>query len=256
MKDDFALNSIFKQVMANSKIPNPAFKPPALIIYNFATKTLSLQQLKYVPYIYHLMQFKKNQAKVQTLINSGSEINAMTLAYVAKLGFKISKSNIKVQKINSSLFKTFKIVLTSFQKKDKLGNAQFFEEMFLVAKTSIEIILCIFFLIFYNAIILFIEQELIWISYIPAEASSTTQQVQINSQKEFVAVATNLNKKAFLVHMIYLYLKILIYPVCETQITFLVIKKMTILAKYSDYLKIFLKSQLLSCPKALISTSI
>lgn len=55
------------------------------------TLTLSLDTLllECVPCIYHLLWFKKDQAKVQVLLDSGSEINTMTLAYAAKLNFKV-----------------------------------------------------------------------------------------------------------------------------------------------------------------------
>lgn len=45
--------------------------------------------LKYLSYIYYSMQFKKNQAKIQALLNSGSEVNIITPAYTTRLGFKI-----------------------------------------------------------------------------------------------------------------------------------------------------------------------
>lgn len=44
--------------------------------------------------IYYPIWFKKNE--VQTLINSGSEINAIELAYILKLGLKIRLNNIEV----------------------------------------------------------------------------------------------------------------------------------------------------------------
>ena len=38
----------------------------------------------------------------------------MTLRYILKLGLKIYSTNVKVQKIDGSILKTFKIVLASF----------------------------------------------------------------------------------------------------------------------------------------------
>ena len=45
--------------------------------------------LERVPCIHYPVQFRKDQAKVQTLIDSGSEVNAMTPAYASKLGLKV-----------------------------------------------------------------------------------------------------------------------------------------------------------------------
>lgn len=80
--------------------------------------------LDYVFCIYYPIQFKKNE--VQALIDSGSKVNIMTSIYVSKLGFKVCYTNVKAQKIDSSIFKTFEIVLTIFQIKDKLGITWFF----------------------------------------------------------------------------------------------------------------------------------
>ena len=60
------------------------------------------------------------------LIDSESEINAMTPTYVSKLGLKVRPTNVGAQKVDSSTLKTFDIVLASFQVKDKLGRAYFF----------------------------------------------------------------------------------------------------------------------------------
>lgn len=60
---------------------------------------------------------------MQTLINFGTKVNVITSAYVLKLDLKIRQINFKAQKINSSSFKIFKIVLASFQIEDKLQRA-------------------------------------------------------------------------------------------------------------------------------------
>lgn len=57
----------------------------------------------------------------------------MTLAYALKLGLKICFTNIKAQKIYSSIFRIFEMVFTSFQLEDKLGKAWFFQEKFFLA---------------------------------------------------------------------------------------------------------------------------
>lgn len=44
----------------------------------------------------------------------------MTPAYIAKLDLKIRLTNIKTQKIDNSILKTFEIVFANFQVKDKL----------------------------------------------------------------------------------------------------------------------------------------
>ena len=65
----------------------------------------------------------------------------MTLGYVSKLGLKIYSTNVGAQKIDSSTLKTFGMILASFQVEDTLERARFFQETFLLADLSIEIVL-------------------------------------------------------------------------------------------------------------------
>lgn len=51
--------------------------------------------LKRMLYIYYLICFKKDQGKVQALLNSGNEVNAMIPAYATKLGFKVQSTDIR-----------------------------------------------------------------------------------------------------------------------------------------------------------------
>lgn len=44
----------------------------------------------------------------------------MTLIYMSKLGFSAQYTNVKTQKIVSSIFQTFEMILASFQIEDKL----------------------------------------------------------------------------------------------------------------------------------------
>lgn len=110
--------------------------------------------------IYHLIPFKKDQAKVQALLNSGSEVNTMTLANIAWLNLKIWPTNIRAQKIDGFRLKIFRMILASFQVNNKLVQSRFFQKTFWLANTSIKIILGMFFLIYSNADLLFAEQKL------------------------------------------------------------------------------------------------
>lgn len=99
---EFVVNTIIEKFVASPKI-----------LISIA-KALPLLPLKCILYIYHLMQFKNNQAKVQALLNSSSKINVMTLVYIAKLNLKVQPINIIAQKINSFTLKTFGMLLANF----------------------------------------------------------------------------------------------------------------------------------------------
>ena len=88
--------------------------------------------------------------KAKALIDLGSKINAMTPAYTAKRGLKVRKTDIGAQKIDGSIFDTFEMVLTNFQVENKLVRARFFQEIFLVANTTLKVFLGMSFLTFSN----------------------------------------------------------------------------------------------------------
>lgn len=110
--------------------------------------SISLEQ---VSYIYYLLCFQKDIVSIKALINLDSKVNTITPPYALKLGLQVYYKNIGTQKIDGSTFKTFEIVLASFQIEDKIGRAWFFQETFLLANIGVEMVLDMFFLIFSNA---------------------------------------------------------------------------------------------------------
>ena len=91
--------------------------------------------LKKIPFIHYPVQFHKDQKQVRALFDSGSKVNAMSLAYVEMLGLKIRKTNVGAQKIDGSALETFEMMIADFQVEDKSGEPKFFQETFLVADT-------------------------------------------------------------------------------------------------------------------------
>ena len=80
--------------------------------------------LQKVPCVYYLIQFKKKE--VQALIDSESEVNAMTPTYASRLSFWVYCTDIRAQKLDGSLFETFGMILASFLVEDKLERTRFF----------------------------------------------------------------------------------------------------------------------------------
>ena len=107
--------------------------------------------LKQVPYIHYPLRFQKETAGVRAWVDLGSKFNAMTPTYAAKLGLKVQKIDIGAQKIDGSIFETFGMILADFQVEDKLGRARFFQETFLLANISAEVVLVMPFLTLSNA---------------------------------------------------------------------------------------------------------
>lgn len=65
-------------------------------------------------YIYYLLWFKRDQAKVQALLNFNNNVNAMSPVYIARLSLKIQPTDIRAKKIDGSIFEMFGMVITSF----------------------------------------------------------------------------------------------------------------------------------------------
>ena len=66
---------------------------------------MEVEQLERVPLIQYLVQFKSHTI-VQALVDSGSEINAITSAYAAILRLRVCPTNVGAQKINRSMLLT------------------------------------------------------------------------------------------------------------------------------------------------------
>lgn len=81
MEADIAANPSIEELPAGCKVSIP--------VNNLALP------LKRVPYIYYLMRFKKDQIKVQALLDSDSKIIIMIPTYTAKLSLKVWPTDIK-----------------------------------------------------------------------------------------------------------------------------------------------------------------
>ena len=133
------------------------------------------------------------------------------------------------------------MVLTKFQLKDKQGKRRFFQEIFLVADTAIEVVLKMPFLALSKVEINFAKRELNWRTYNLNEALPTTKQVQTIDPKEIAAVALVLNKEAFVVYVAYLRAKMSIHLAWEAQIVSLFTKEVSVPKEYADFSNIFFK---------------
>ena len=75
------------------------------------------------------------------MLNIGSEINTINLAFTQKLSLHIGKTNVGAQKIDDSALETFKMVIADLKVEDKAAKSRFFQEIFSVADTKFEAIL-------------------------------------------------------------------------------------------------------------------
>lgn len=86
----------------------------------------------------------------RALINFDTELNTMIPTYAKELDLPIRQINVEVQKIDGLSLEIFGIVIADFQVVNKLGRVWFFQEIFLLTKTRIKVMLEIPFLTFNN----------------------------------------------------------------------------------------------------------
>lgn len=83
------------------------------------TKTSLLSAVR-VLYIHYLLRFKKNASYVQILLYLSNEINVITLIYPSQIDIWVYSNEIRAQNIDASTLQTLKIILASFQVRNKL----------------------------------------------------------------------------------------------------------------------------------------
>ncbi len=156
------------------------------------------EELERVPCIWYPVTFK-NQTKA--LLDSRSEINAISQAFAYQIGLTIWKTNIGTQKIDGTTLKTYGMVVSTFSVSDKDRRERLFEESFLLADVKPNVMLGMPFLTMINADVNFQARDLQWRSYTIGDVLPTTRQVKLIGKKEFVVVALDLEYETFIVHV-------------------------------------------------------
>lgn len=134
------------------------------------------------------------------------------------------------------------MIIVALFMNNKTEKICFFEDIFLLANISIDVVLMIYFFTLSNADIQFTYQELHQKSYTAAHFSLTIYYIEFISCKKFADATLNKNKRIFVVYMASLGscnkdLKISIYLFCNAQLALFIINKalIAISFKYFDY---------------------
>ena len=138
---------------------------------------------------------------VLALFDLGSEINMVYPAFAKELGLPIGPTDVGVQKIDGILLNTYEMVIAAFLVKDKANRVRFFEETFLVANVSPEIVLEMLFLILSYANVDFLGRKLWWRTYTTKKALPTIRCVELVGKKEFAATALDLEHETYVVYV-------------------------------------------------------
>ena len=142
------------------------------------------------------------------------------------------------------------MVVAAFSVENKANRVRFFEETFLVANVSPEVVLGMPFLILSGADIDFSGQELRWRTYTTEEVLPTTRRVKLVGKKEFAATALDPEYETYVVHVASLSstplvslgsLPLNVRPFQRPQISGLIAEEASIKVpnEYSDFADVF-----------------
>ncbi len=115
------------------------------------------EELERVPCIRYTVTFKD---QTEALLDSESDVNAMSQAFAQQLCLKICKTNVGAQKIDGTTLETYGMVVSAFSMSDKDGRKRFFEESFLLADVRSDIVLRMSFITMSNADVNFQARDL------------------------------------------------------------------------------------------------
>ena len=133
------------------------------------------------------------------------------------------------------------MVIADCSVKNKLGKVRFFQEIFLLANNGLEVVMRMPFLTLSKADIWFTEWQLVWKTYMAAEALPMTTRVEIIDKIEFVAAVLNEENKIFVMYVVALVepTTMPIYTSCQAQVVALTSKETRIPVEYSDFSNTF-----------------
>ena len=204
--------------------------------------------LTQVPCIRYLITFRKKSVSMSALLDSGSEVNAIHPTLARKLGLPVRPTDVGRQKVDGTMLDIFGMVVTAFSVTDKANWVTFFEETFLVANVSPEVVFGMPFLTLSGADVNFSGRELRWKTYTTEEALPTTRRVELVGKKEFAAAALDPESETFVVHVASLSSNaspssspLNVHPSRRPQVSGLIVEEAPtkVLAEYSDFADVF-----------------
>lgn len=149
-----------------------------------------------------------------------------------------------IRKIVSSSLKTYSIVSMGVFFQDSLERVQFFKKTFLLAETSMKMVLEMFSLALSNANVKFDARQLLWRKYIVAKAIPAAKRVELIDKYEFVETAFDKALEMFVIHIAVLEVPVFVMTVHLTRKHLLatwkqdkVLTKVSI--KYHDFADVF-----------------
>ena len=196
--------------------------------------------------IHYPINFGKKS--MSALFDLASKVNAVHPAFAKKLGLLIRPTNVRAQKINGTTLNNFGIVVVVFSVTDKANQVRFFEETFLVANVSPEIVFGMLFLILSSADVDFLGWELRWRTYTTKKDLLTIRRIELVGKKKFAAAALDPEHETYIVHVgsvnsdaLLSFFLLHVHPSRRSKISGLIVEEACtkIFAKYLDFANVF-----------------
>ena len=166
-------------------------------------------------------------------------------SFAKQLGLSIRPTDVRAQKIDGTTLDTYEMVVVAFSVMDKANQVRFFEETFLVANVSPEVVFEMLFLTLSGANIDFSGWELRWRTYTTKKALPTTKRVKLVGKKEFAAAVLNPEHETYIVHVASFssipLVALNVYPSQRFQISGLIAQEAPtkVPNEYSDFADVF-----------------
>ena len=147
------------------------------------------------------IQMVKDLSSRKALIDSGSEVNAIAPELVRSLGLPTLHTNWGAATIDGSRLTTHGMVLAKFSVDDKLERTRWFEETFLIANVSHDVVLGMPFLKLGNPDVHFAEGSLTWRDYSVSTSLPTERRIELVEPETFAEDARDDKSACFVVQV-------------------------------------------------------
>ena len=139
------------------------------------------------------------------------------------------------------------MVVAAFSVVDKANQVRYFEETFLVANVSLEVVLGMSFLTLSDADVDFLGRELWWRTYTTKEVLPTTRHIELVGKKQFAVAALDPRHETFVVHVASLSST----PLNRPQISGLIVEEALtkVFVEYSNFADVFFPDVASELPK-------
>ncbi len=127
------------------------------VLATSTSMTEKTKELERVSCIWYSVTLKD---QTEVLLDSRSEVNAISQAFVQQLGLKICKTNVGTHKIDGTTLETYGMIVSTFFVSNKNGRERFFEESFLLDDVKLDKVLGMPFLTMSNTDIDFQARDL------------------------------------------------------------------------------------------------